>query len=604
MGSPNFNSRAIKIALIYMTVGVFYIVFSDILAEKIFGYPSELSKIQTYKGLIFVLVTALLIYFLILKEFIKHKKASEEISEKYLKELKQKNEFIQTVLDNLPIGIALNKFNEGHSTYMNKRFVEIYGWPEEELTDIENFFRKVYPDENYRQRIYERIINDINTGDPDKMQWENIEITQKSGNKRIVNAVNIPLIEQNTMVSTVMDVTEQKSFESSLKDSKAFITNVLDNLPVGISVVDKNYRYLIFNKTIQKFSDASLSEVIGEKVFELFPYIESSGLKEYMDRAMEGEKVITEDYSHPNDKSDQWFYSIYYPNRDADGNIIGIISQVTDITDRKKFEQKIIEQNFKYESLNEELNQTNEELYKAKEAAEESNKLKTAFLQNMSHEIRTPLNGIVGYADLLKDSSLTAEKIKSYTDIIISSSEQLLSIVTDIITISTIETRQERLNITRINLNELLLNLKNLFQKPAKEKGLNLVVKNGLNHNNSYIHSDGSKLTQIFTNLISNSIKFTDKGNIEYGYGIDNEKIKFFVKDSGIGIEEDMREKIFERFRQVEIGSAKKYGGTGLGLSISKGLVELLGGEIWAESIPGDGSVFYFTINGVKKHAT
>jgi PAS domain S-box-containing protein len=579
-----------------------YIIFSDRIVEGLVQDPVVLSRIQTYKGLGFVLLTSIIIFLLIMNEFSKHRKHHQDISEKYILELKEKNHFIQTVLNNLPLGVALNKFQEGHATYMNKRFVEIYGWPQEELSNIDNFFKKVYPDREHRRKIKKMIMDDIESGDPERLHWENMEITRQNGEKRIVNAVNIPLLEQNTMVSTVIDITDLKESEISLKDSKAFITNILDNLPVGISVVDKNYNYIYFNKVMQNLSGRAADQVIGNYAFDIFPYLVESGLSKYMKRSMQGERVVTDDYKDPStSKSDRWFYSTYYPNRDAVGNIIGVISQVIEITERKISEKKILEQNNQFEALNEELMQTNEELFKAKNEAEESDKLKTAFLQNMSHEIRTPLNGVVGYAELLKNPDLNLQKRISYSNIITRSSSQLLSIVSDIITISTLDTRQESLKISEVNLNELLKNLRLTFKESARKKDLKLSVENGLSYNDSFILTDEAKLTQILNNLVSNSLKFTEKGFIEIGYMPEGKKLKFYVKDSGIGIASEMHEKVFERFCQAEIDSVQKYGGTGLGLSISRGLTELLGGEIWLESEPGQGSVFYFTIDHKKK---
>ncbi len=156
---------------------------------------------------------------------------------RHIKEIEQKNTFINTVLDKLPIGIALNTFDEGVATYINKKFEDIYGWPAAELKDIKSFFEKVYPDLEYREKIVRRITKDVETGNPENMQWENIEITQMNGEKRIVNAVNIPLIEQNTMVSTVIDVTMQKRFEKELilakeksEESNRLKINFLNNI--------------------------------------------------------------------------------------------------------------------------------------------------------------------------------------------------------------------------------------------------------------------------------------------------------------------------------------------------------------------------------------
>ena len=132
------------------------------------------------------------------------------------KELKNKNEFIQTVLDNLPIGVCLNKIDQGTALYLNKKFVEIYGWPEQELRDVGTFFLKVYPDEAYRTELTSRIMADINSGDASRMHWENCIIVHKDGSKHIVNAVNIPLYDQNIMVSTVFDITEQRRTSDEL----------------------------------------------------------------------------------------------------------------------------------------------------------------------------------------------------------------------------------------------------------------------------------------------------------------------------------------------------------------------------------------------------
>lgn len=135
-------------------------------------------------------------------------------------ELKQKNIFIQTVLDNLPIGVALNIIDQGKTFYMNKKFEEIYGWPAKEMEDINEFFCKVYPDENYRNELAARVMADIQSGDPERMKWDDCKVVHKDGSRRIVNAVNIPLFDQNTMVSTVMDITDIKKAQEALIEAK------------------------------------------------------------------------------------------------------------------------------------------------------------------------------------------------------------------------------------------------------------------------------------------------------------------------------------------------------------------------------------------------
>ncbi|OFX62166.1 MAG: hypothetical protein A2046_10070 [Bacteroidetes bacterium GWA2_30_7] len=252
--------------------------------------------------------------------------------------------------------------------------------------------------------------------------------------------------------------------------------------------------------------------------------------------------------------------------------------------------------NEEYEAINEELRQTNQQLTEAKEKAEESNRLKTAFLQNMSHEIRTPMNAIVGFSNILDRTDLSPEKRKSFTTIIINSSNQLLSIVTDILTISSIETSQEKINIEKVCINNIIVEMLSIFKNQANNQNISIYAKQHLTNKQSEIYTDKTKITQILSNLISNSLKFTHEGFVEFGYILKDNFLEFYVKDSGIGIKPEMQEKIFERFRQAEIGTRRHYGGTGLGLSISKGFIELLGGKIWVKSEINNGSIFYFTL--------
>jgi PAS domain S-box-containing protein len=241
-----------------------------------------------------------------------------------------------------------------------------------------------------------------------------------------------------------------------------------------------------------------------------------------------------------------------------------------------------------------------QELTQAKEKAEESDKLKTAFLASMSHEIRTPMNHIIGFLELLKDTELNQIEREEFLHIIRASGNNLLRIIDDIIDIAKIETQQLEIDNEEVTLNKFLEDLLYTYQdlisvddKPDLRIQLKIPEKEII----SEIITDSERLQQILNNLLANAIKFTSKGKIVFGYNLTpNSRIQFFVSDTGIGIPKEKHELIFQRFRQLDYGYTRAYGGTGLGLAISKGLIEMLGGEIWVESEVDKGSTFFFTI--------
>lgn len=239
------------------------------------------------------------------------------------------------------------------------------------------------------------------------------------------------------------------------------------------------------------------------------------------------------------------------------------------------------------------------ELIFAKKKAEESDRLKSAFLANMSHEIRTPMNSIIGFSSLLEDKDLTDEMRRQFVGHIQTSGDHLLNLINDIIDLSKIEANQLKVNYSECYLNQLLEEIYFLFnaqiQNSAK-KGLKLVLQKGINHSDFIIKTDHIRLKQILLNLLSNALKFTDKGTIEFGYKFrEDSVIQFFVKDTGIGIPKERQNEIFSVFQQIEEYATRNHGGTGLGLSITRSLVEKLGGHIWVMSDQGEGARFYFT---------
>jgi PAS domain S-box-containing protein len=246
---------------------------------------------------------------------------------------------------------------------------------------------------------------------------------------------------------------------------------------------------------------------------------------------------------------------------------------------------------------------TDEDLKKALIKAKESDKLKSAFLANMSHEIRTPMNGIIGFSEFFLEPNLSEFRRKEYAKVVINSGKRLLSIVNDILDISKIEAGEIKLNYKPVSLNKLLNELYVFYKPKAEENNLELNCVKGLDNFKNVIEIDNTKLSQVLTNLLSNAFKFTKKGSIEFGYQLIEEKLQFYVKDTGIGIEKKLQDHIFDRFTQANIDLVKKHKGTGLGLAISKKLVELFEGEIWLDS-DNNGTTMYFTIPFIKSKSS
>ena len=235
-------------------------------------------------------------------------------------------------------------------------------------------------------------------------------------------------------------------------------------------------------------------------------------------------------------------------------------------------------------------------LQQALEKAQESDRLKSAFLANISHEIRTPLNGIMGFSVLLNDPNLTDEEKNEYAALINDCGERLLSIVDDIIDISKIETNQIEVDPEPCKLNELLESLIHQHELETTPKGNELKLQNFLHDAQPTVMVDCNRLAQVLSNLLSNANKFTQSGKITLTCKLQADSLFFEVSDTGIGIDSKFHDQIFERFMQIDHGTTMLSSGNGLGLSISKAIVKLLGGEIEVDSSPGKGSRFYFSI--------
>lgn len=246
--------------------------------------------------------------------------------------------------------------------------------------------------------------------------------------------------------------------------------------------------------------------------------------------------------------------------------------------------------------LERKVKERTQELIKAKEKAEASDRLKTSFLQNLSHEIRTPMNGIMGFIHLMNMEGITSEDKVFYLHIIEKSSQRLLNLMMDLVNISRIEAGENDFNPELFIVNEKLTEVYEQYREEAKEKGITLVFNNPIEDYQGVLQADVEKFSQIMGHLIRNAIKFTRSGYVEIGYTSKEDCFVFSVKDTGIGVKPEQRELIWERFRQGDEGISRGYEGSGLGLSIAKAFVEAMGGRIWREDNQPEGSIFYFSL--------
>jgi PAS domain S-box-containing protein len=354
------------------------------------------------------------------------------------------------------------------------------------------------------------------------------------------------------------------------KFSKAFHTS-----PYGVAITRLSDGKIIeINKGVNRITGYSYNEVKCKSTLDLNIWQEVDQRDKIVEEIIHSGKVYEKEVQFRN-KNCEEITVLLSAEVITVNNERCLLSSFDDITERKKHVTELI---------------------KAKEKAEESDKLKTAFLHNISHEIRTPMNAIVGLSALLGEPDLRHEDQVSLINNLQQSSNQLLSIITNIINISNIEAEIVKINLTEINLNSKLRILYNRYLPYATEKGLSMSYETTLDDNKSVFQTDSFKLDEILSNLIGNALKFTEHGYIKFGYDVEKNLVRFYVSDTGIGISSNQHVKIFDRFYQVENKVSRQYEGTGLGLAICKSYVELLGGKIWLTSEKDKGSIFYFTV--------
>ncbi len=413
-----------------------------------------------------------------------------------------------------------------------------------------------------------------------------------SKKKKRIHKKNKEVDGKNAQLKTEM--TERSKVEHLLIAKEAFLSSLINSIPNQIFYKDKTSIYTGCNPAFNQFYGFTSRQVIGKNDHLLFDTkIADAQLVSDTTVLQTQKSLLNKSWQISCDGNRVLIETLKTPFFNAEGEILGIVGISRDITEHFENERA---------------------LKNAKAKAEQADKLKSAFLANMSHEIRTPMNSIVGFSNLLNFPGVTDVKRQKYTKLIDKNARHLLSLVEDIVDIAKIESGQMELSITKVPLSQVIKQI----HRYAIEKR-NLVAKNNIDlrcasateENSVFVLTDLTRLQQVLKNLILNAIKYTNSGYVVFGYNLKNTAnkggnlsnssenssfIEFYVKDTGIGIADDMQGLIFDNFGKVTYSDWQNIGGTGLGLAISKRLVHLLGGEIYVESKLSHGSTFYFTI--------
>jgi PAS domain S-box-containing protein len=434
----------------------------------------------------------------------------------------------------------------------------------------------------------------------------------KSGEEYPVRleARNIPYKGKMARTVEVRDITEQKAAESALHESETHFRTLADSGLAMVWAADENKQCNYVNKPWLDFTGQTPEHEMREGWMENMHPDDHNNFLSRFTRAFDQGQKFTCDYRLRNaNGAYRWIQNVASPRYSSNGQFIGFIAHCIDITERKKAEQDLIEakemaekvqlelqiKNQEYEALNEELRQTNEELFEAKEHAEESDRLKSAFLNNISHEFRTPMNGILGFAELFLRPKKNDEQRRKYAGIMRENCNRLLDIVTDTVEISALQSNVAKVNIEKCNLTTIFEESLSEIKLEAQKKGLEVRINNNC-ENIDYFLTDRYKLQRAVMHLLNNAVKFTSQGYINFSCEKEKDRVHIKISDTGIGIPVDVKEKLFEPYKQSTLQNTLNYGGTGIGLALVKSYIDLLEGNIAIQSELGKGTTVEMTI--------
>jgi signal transduction histidine kinase/CheY-like chemotaxis protein len=502
---------------------------------------------------------------------LKYVAVKEDITNK--KELEKVLKMKEFSIENTKEGMMWLSLN-GDITYCNISYHEMLGYGEGEINKKKSWYELVPKEYRSLWKEYFNILKKKKN-----ITLEHFHLTKNSENFPMEASLNYFKIDDEEYVFVfTRDTTIRREMENIIKLSEDKFTKIFMFIPDSVLVTDlETSEYLEVNNSFEKNTGWNRSECIGKTIYEL-------NIWKHPEKRDEMIKILKKN------NGEYYNYEVEFILKNGEektglmaGKIINydgkdrLLTIIRDISDRKQY---IID------------------LEQAKEKAEKADKLKSAFLANLSHEIRTPMNAIVGFSDLLKDDNITIKEKAEYIQIVNESGDELLKLIDDIIDIAKIEADELKIEEIEFYIDNIMVDLYTTYKNKIKfnNKNINLICESCSKTKKLLAYIDPYRVKQVLSNLISNAIKFTEEGYIEYGFLINGDKLEFFVKDTGIGIDKKYKDLIFERFRQIDESKTRKYGGTGLGLNICLNLVKMMGGDIWLESKSKEGTIFYFTV--------
>lgn len=566
-------NRILKIVALFAVLFLSFLVFGFLLAKYI---AKDFKVFNTFFNSAATTEARIESKDLRVQEFIRLSETANEMIDKRItdrREIISQRNTMQKYLDIVGV-IVLALDTKGNITLINNKGCEILGYQESELLN-RNWFEMCLPKDN--QLKHKEFLT--------KGLKENSfnQIITKNGHLRTIEWHNMVIYDDNKtptgILSSGIDVTEKLQWQNDLVDSEKKYRLLFEKTSDPICIFDNSLNFIDGNTALLNLFEASeMNELKGRSLSDF-----SSTSKEYKNTniQLKCDEALSRgssrfEWEHINLNGKKCYSDILLTLINMGGKD-RLYAVIRDIKLRTEYEQKLIE---------------------AREKAEQSDKLKTTFLNNISHEVRTPLNTIMGFSQLLTQNHISKKEVGFYVSTIMSSGENLTRIIDDIMDYSRYQAGEIMNNVSSVYLKCILVEAFHEINPQIARKPIEFQLSILEKDQSWTIQTDKKRILQVLTHLLNNAMKFTDQGKVEFGFTFDENFIKFFVSDTGIGIKEEHRESIFGKFNQVDhFSSGKIYGGTGLGLSLSKAIVESMGGKIWVENNPTSlGSVFYFTV--------